>query len=424
MKKKMLFIFLIISAVSLAAPTQEWNRTWSTSGDDLGYGIAMDPLGNVYMVGYTWNPGVGSLALIVKYDSSGTQLWNRTWGGSGSDSGADIAFGGGDIYIVGQTFTSISGSETFIAKYNGDGDYQWNRTWGETPYVSITMTGRDIALGPGGDIYITGQKFNATTGNANAFLVKYNSNGDYQWNMTWGGVNYTDAYGVATDAGGDIYVVGLNTSFGASGYDAFLAKYDSSGTSLWNASWDGAIDERAYAVAVDSSGNIYTTGQTNSFGAGWYDALLLKYDSSGNYQWNRTWGGSDGEDSEGIAVDSSGDIYIAGYSFSWEPNGDAFLVKYNSSGDYQWNRTWGGIGDDEAYDAATDSSGNAYMAGYTASFSAGGDYDALFVKFGEAGAMPPGGFSGVGQVPESPLAITAIFGLAILIWAGLIFRRQ
>ena len=151
----------------------------------------------------------------------------------------------------------------------------------------------------------------------------------------------------------------------------------------WNRTWGGIDGDYGMGVAVDSSDNVYLAGQTDSFGAGGYDMVLVKYDSSGGQQWNRTWGGSIYFDSgEGVAVDSSDNVYLAGYTDSFGAGSDDMvLVKYDSSGGQQWNRTWGGGNRDYGWEVAVDSSDNVYLAGGTGSFGAGSG-DMVLVKYG------------------------------------------
>src|SRR6266850_3383422 len=119
----------------------------------------------------------------------------------------------------------------------------------------------------------------------------------------------------------------------------------------WAHSWGGAADDGAGSIAQDSAGNTYVTGRTESFGQGNGDVLLLNYDARGNLVWARTWGGSGDEAGYGVAVDQAGGIYVAGRTSSFGSGWfDALLLKFDSSGTLLWARTWGGGSYDVAYD--------------------------------------------------------------------------
>lgn len=118
----------------------------------------------------------------------------------------------------------------------------------------------------------------------------------------------------------------------------------------WNVTWGGIDDETAEAIAIDSLGNIYLAGYTNNTSSGDYDMYLVKFDSLGVYEWNVTWGGSEDEKARVIVLDSSDNTYLAGMT---EPLGldraDMCLVKFNNLGEYQWNSTRDGSVEEEAY---------------------------------------------------------------------------
>ena len=157
----------------------------------------------------------------------------------------------------------------------------------------------------------------------------------------------------------------------------------------------------AYGVATDSSGNVYVAGNTQGgldgkFYRGLTDFFVVKYNSSGTKQWTKQLGTSAAEIGHGIATDSSGNVYVAGYTFggldgnSNAGSSDLFVVKYNSSGTKQWTKQLGTSSDDEAYGVATDSSGNVYVAGITSggldgNSSSAGEENLFVVKYNSDG---------------------------------------
>ena len=197
-----------------------------------------------------------------------------------------------------------------------------------------------------------------------------------QWNHTWGGSDGEEGWGVAVDSSNNVYLAGTTYSFGAGPTNLALVKFDSSGAQQWNLTWGGRSGGYGFGVAVDSANNVYVVGGTSQ------DMVLVKYDSSGMQQWNRTWGGSQNDFGFGVAVDSSNNVYLAGRTYSFgEGLYDMALVKYDSSGVQQWNHTWGGSNWDEGRGVAVDSSNNVYLAGVTPTFGAG-SADMVLVKFG------------------------------------------
>ena len=189
------------------------------------------------------------------------------------------------------------------------------------------------------------------------------------------------ANGVATDSSGNVYVTGGtkggldgNTSSGDT--DLFVIKYNSSGTKQWTKQLGSTVRDSANGIAIDSSGNVYVTGVT--FGgldwntsAGTNDLFVVKYNSSGTKQWTKQLGSASSDFANGVATDSSGNVYVAGATYGGldgntnAGNSDLFVVKYNSSGTKQWTKQLGTAEYDEARGVATDLSGNVYVVGGT-----------------------------------------------------------
>ncbi|MCB9370706.1 SBBP repeat-containing protein [Candidatus Woesearchaeota archaeon] len=145
--------------------------------------------------------------------------------------------------------------------------------------------------------------------------------------MTYDSGNDEEAYGIAVDSSGNVYVTGYSEGVTS---DMLTFKYDSSGNELWNITYDSGNDEWASGVTVDSSDNVYVTGE--SYNGADNDVLTLKYDSSGNEIWNVTYdSGNDDSGAYGIAVDSSDNVYVTGYSDNGA-NWDYLTLKYDTDG--------------------------------------------------------------------------------------------
>jgi len=192
---------------------------------------------------------------------------------------------------------------------------------------------------------------NTSAGKADLFVVKYNSSGTWQWTKQNGTDRYDEARGVATDSSGNVYVTGYteggldgNTSVGKA--DLFVVKYNSSGTKQWTNQLGSSSRDSANDIATDASGNIYVTGTTygdldGNTSGGKADLFVVKYNSSGTKQWTNQLGTWDTDFANGVATDSSGNVYVTGSTYrnldgnTSAGNDDLFVVKYNSSGTKQ-----------------------------------------------------------------------------------------
>ena len=355
-------IALMLLGAKGVSAAQYWIATLSGGTFDRGSAVGVDSTGNVYMVGRAFTASDDYETVLVKYDGNGSVQWQRTLGATSGDEGAGLAIDtSGNVYIAGST-TSTGSWEAFVAKYNPSGTLQWQRTLGG---IDVDY-GFSVALDASANVYIAGAAASQGAGDYDLLIAKYDSSGAIQWQRTLGGTADDTGYGIAVGGLGGVYVAGGVASAGAGGYDAFLVKYNSSGTLQWQRVLGGANTDGAYAVAADASDNAYLLGYTNSQGSGGYDILLAKYDSSGTIQWQRSLGGASTEIGYGVTVDSSGNPYIVGYTTTQGAgSADILVAKYNSSGALQWQRILGDSFSNSGYGIVVDSTGNMYATGRT-----------------------------------------------------------
>jgi len=260
--------------------------------------------------------------------------WRTTWGGIAFEYGEGVAVDSvGNSYITGRTYSFGAGDwDAFLVKYDASGTRLWNTTWGGLEYDH----GYEIAVDSEDNIYITGATSNFGAGEVDAFLVKYDASGTQLWNTTWGYSKNDLAFGLAVDQAGNVYISGLTTHISDTSLcEQFVAKYYSNGTIQWSQGVPSYYNERGNGIAVDSSGNIYITGVSEQ-PAPWDEkkAFLEKYTPSGLQLWVIFWDEPSHQIGRGVAVDSSDNIYITGISA-----GSLFLAKYNASGTQLWNLT-------------------------------------------------------------------------------------
>ncbi|KKK96573.1 hypothetical protein LCGC14_2661420, partial [marine sediment metagenome] len=234
-------------------------------------------------------------------------------------------------------------------------------------------------LDASGNAFITGSTESYGVGHSDVFIVKYDSGGNLLWSNAWGGSEEDLGFEIALDYFGNVFIMGWTLSYGAGSEDVFLLKYNSSGNLLWNNTWGGSGYEYAYEIALDASGNTCITGVTSSYGPGHSAVFLLKYDSSGNLMWDKTWGGSANDYGKGIALDSSGNTFITGI-YGGAGYSDVFLLKYDSSGNLLLYNTWKGSGYTFGYGIALDTLGNAFITGDTGNYGEEGDFDVFLLK--------------------------------------------
>ena len=340
----------------------QWVYAAGGTGRDRGRKIALDSSGNIYVTGYYWSTvdfGGGNVtsngywdAFLLKLNSSGTFQWVKSYGSTLNDLGRDVAIDSNDnIYMLGNYRGTVDfgggdengavNGDIFLVKFNSSGVFQWVYTAG----ASAADDSRALALDSNDNPYITGS-FSGTVdfggGNITAantddlFILKLNSSGAYQNIYTSNIFTTQKGKGLAVDSSGNIYATGTfsgTVDFGGgnittSGNDIYLLKLNSSFAFQWVKRFavdnGGAGLALGLAVTVDEDGNVYSVGQIGStidlgggsqgFG-GQNDAYIVKHDSSGSFQWSKTFGSGSQNNIDkalDIVIDSNGFVIAVG----------------------------------------------------------------------------------------------------------------
>ncbi len=316
--------------------------------------------------------------LVVK--AIGT-VWVHTWGGSDKELvGRPIVSSTGEVFVAGHASSYGAGNrDVLVIKYHPDGSLAWVKTWGGSAEDYATQGIVDA----NGDFIVVGLTESFGAGGDDDVLLKYSAAGDLLWQKTWGGAGDEALSFVDLDASGNIYVSGRTNTFGAGGWDAVIRKYSPSGNLLWARTWGGSATEYStHILAVEQ--NIYLLGYTSSYGAGGYDTFLIKFDAEGNRQWVKTWGGSSSDCAESVYIDANGDLIVIGSTYSYgSGSDDVFILKFDSSGNLQFQKTWGSTQRDQGWDITVDDSNNIFVSGGTMGFSS--DWDAILLMLDSSG---------------------------------------
>ena len=455
-------------------PRDGWAHSWGGISWDDGNGVAVDYTGNVYVAGsycgsvdfdtsssislHSSTAGPDSShpplndAYLSKFNSDWEFEWVLTWGNADPDSAHAVAVdSSGNILVTGafkgsvdldpgpgtdiHTSSGNSFVDAFLMKLGSSGEFEWARTWGG----SIGDVGLAVAVDDSGDALVTGyfmdtvdfdpgplSELRSTGGyQHNVFLAKFNSEGEFQWVRTWGGditEGYTgngDGTGVAVGCNGDVYVTG--TFYGTIDFDpgpgidrhstqgdfvegVFLSKFDSNGEFHWARNWHGqglmGLRPLSPGVSTDGKGYIFVTGGFNDsvdfdpgpeteehISIGNVDVFLSSFDTSGGFQWVRTWGGPNDDWGLSVAASGSGNVYVTGLfgegSVDFDPGpgteehtsnakAGAFLSVFDSDGDFRSVSTWVGTEKVKGRAVTVDNSEDVIITG---NFSGTVDFD-------------------------------------------------
>jgi hypothetical protein len=420
---------------------------------DNAYAIKTDASGNVYITGpyysavdfdasaavQTMTATAGADIYVAKYDVNGAYVSANSFGNIGTDMGwALYVDASNNLFVAGNFGSTIDfdpsastnnltagGSYTnvFFAKYNSTGAFQLAKCIGDIATGGLSESAQAVTRDAAGNIYMTGNftgivDFDPSAATAtlasvtttasttmDAFIAKYDANGNYVWAKQIGGSATELGYSIKTDASGNVFVTGYFNSadcdFDPSAatfslatqgnYDIFVAKYDANGNYLAAINVGGATDDRVTTLAVDALSNVYIGGYVNgpvdmdpgaavaSFTpAGNADGYFAKYTNSLTYVTAGLVGGINSDQVWGIEVDALGNIVIGGYyngTADMDPGAsvqnlvtagstDIFFAKYTNAGAYVFAKSIGGTSGDVISDMTIDISGNIYVTGY------------------------------------------------------------
>jgi len=248
---------------------------------------------------------------------------------------------------------------------------EWNKTFNcvgpDFAYKAIQTSDGGYALA--GITYLS--SLNGTA--AQPWLVKTDSLGDALWNWTFRAANHEVAYCAVQTSDGGYALAGTAYITDSNSFDMLLIKIDSSGNFMWNRTYGGIYDDGARSLVQTSDGGYALAGWTYSYEAGNYDFWLVKTDSEGYATWNKTYGGIGDDQAYSIVQTSDGGYALAGEKqiSTGFPLDDFWLIKTDSSGNAQFNRTYGGVNNDIAYSVIQTSLGGYALAGSTQSFGTG-----------------------------------------------------
>jgi len=367
--------------------------------------------------------------------------WGVIFGGTGNENATDIGVdSSGNIYVTGMfkgtnvdfdadpvetdLHSAVGGMDVFLCKYNSMADFEWALTWGGTYYDRAY----GVDIDSGGNIVVTGyfrgtnvdfdpgegpleRDQHSSAGSYDAFVSKFDQSGEFIWADTFGGPEEENAFDVATDQFGNIYVTGsfMGTSdfdpgdsedgHTASGLtDIFLVALDENGDYIWGRHWGGYFEnvseDQGYAVEVGDFGDIYVTGNLSGEDVdmdpdpvleAWVttleggDAFLSMFDLAGNFGWAGIWGGDLQDAGTGLATDNDGHVYVTGryegmvdfdpgfgseVYISHGEGYDPFLSKLDVLGNHMWTRVWGGDSyNDYGWSVCVGASGTVYVIG-------------------------------------------------------------
>ena len=318
---------------------------------------------------------ISSLTVLVKAQDSGI-MWNQTYGSSEEDVAKSLVqISDGGFVVAGYTKAFDIDGDAWLVKTDASGNVEWNRTYGGADWDRANSL---IKTSDGG-YALAGYTHSFSAGFGDFWLIKIDSSGNMEWNKIFGDYDLDRANSLVETSDGGFALAGYTNSFGAGHYDFWLIKTDSSGNMEWNQTYGGVDQDIAWSLIQTSDEGFALAGDTLSFGAGDHDFWLVKTDSSGNMEWNQTFGKEDYDFAYSIVESIDGGYALAGISRS-EASADFLLVKTDIYGQIQWNKQYKRGSHSGAYSLIVTSDGGYALAGYSHSIFGSTGTDFWLVK--------------------------------------------
>jgi len=365
-----------------------WQKTFGGERDDEANSIQQTADGGYIVAGWTNSFGSGwEDVYILKLNSKGEIEWQKTFGEWYEDVANSIQQTTDGGYIVAGWTNSFGSGEkdVYILKLNSKGEVQWQKVFGGGDYD----VANSIQQTKDGGYIVAGWTESFGSGWEDVYILKLNSKGEVQWQKVFGGGDYDEANSIQQTTDGGYIVAGWTESFGFGYYtDIYILKLNSKGEVEWQKTFGGEYDDGAKSIKQTTDGGYIVAGWTKSFGSGEGDVYILKLDSKGEVEWQKTFGGKYDDEANSIQQTTDGGYVVAGWTKSfgsawWE---DVYILKLNSKGDLEWQKTFGGGDDDVATSIQQTMDGGYIVAGWTKSFGSGGE-DAYILKLDSKGEI-------------------------------------
>jgi hypothetical protein len=357
---------------NLPAGAVQWEKTYGGSNSDYADSVIQTSDGGYAVTGYGYSFGPKSDGFLVKTDANGSAQWQQSFGGSGDDYGRCVVEAADGGFAVTGSTTSFGGSwsDVYLAKFDFGGVLQWQRTYagvGDAQGYCLVRTG------DGGFVIAGSSAFGSDSGDI--MLIKTDANGNVLWNKTYGGTREDDGFSLIQTTDGGFAVAGQTFSFGHYDFDVYLVKTDSTGNMQWNKTYGGSKYEQGFSIIQNSDRGYTIAGNTNSFGNGSYDFYLVRTDMNGTLLWNQTYGGANDDFGRAVVQAADGGYAVAGITKSFGAGlDDIFFVRTDEKGNLESQKTYGTYGYEDAYSMIKTNDGYYVIAGSTGYLSGSSDF--------------------------------------------------
>jgi uncharacterized delta-60 repeat protein len=393
MKRIILALMFLLAFTSFLSLNAQWARTYGGNSYDYAHSFQQTSDGGYIIAGNTssFNTGYDDDIWILKLSSDGEIEWQKTYGGDKSDSVSFIQqTSDGGYIIAGNTSSFNTGydDDIWILKLSSDGDIEWQKTYGGDKSDSISF----IQQTSDGGYIVAGSTDSFGAGESDIWFLKLSSDGDIEWQKTYGGDKSDSISFIQQTGDGGYIAAGSTGSSGAGEIDIWFLKLSSDGAIEWQKTYGGDKSDSVSFIQQTGDRGYIVAGSTGSFGAEGSDFWILKLSSDGAIEWQKTYVGDKSYSASFIQQTGDGGYIVAGSAYSggeWGGNSEGYIwiLKLSSTGAIEWQKTYGGSGREEAHSLQQTIDGGYIVAGSTESSEDDwcDDYNSLILKLSSDG---------------------------------------
>ncbi len=401
--KKMFWVLKITLAAVLGVGllhAQEWNwaRAYGSGNTDQGMAMIQTPDSGFLVAGMTRSGAGQNDAFVMKLDLIGMPVWSRAYGGNSDDDARDlIRSSDGNYIFAGMTKSmGLGQSDAFVCKITPAGTVIWASAIGT---ATLNEAANAIYECSDGSMIIAGTQVVAARNEI--MVAKLNPTGGLLWMRVLQGASNDEATAIVQASDGNYIVTGFTNSWGSGFDDAFILKFDQNGNLLWIRVFGGALPDRGYALANLADGGFVVGGMVESWGNGSRDFMITSFDVNGNWRWSNAVGAGQYDEAYGIDQLNDGGYALVGKSQSFGSAWYAFITRLDAGANLMWASVLGGANYEQANAVARTLDGGYCLAGQTNTWGFGGD-DILAAKFVTSGQNCAGNIVPAGVIPFTP----------------------
>jgi hypothetical protein len=371
-------VSLALVLLSIEATAEQWDHTFGGPKSDYGFCVEPTPDGGYIIAGRMYSVGAGeSDAVLIKTDDAGEMQWYQVFGGEKADYALSVRqTADGGYVFAGKTYSFGEGScDVWLVKTDSLGNEEWSRTFGGP----LADAGNSVWQTADGGYIIVGKTYSSKVTECDLWLIKTDELGNLEWDRTFGGPKEDSGRSVQqTDDSGYI-IAGYKGVFGRGNWDSWLIKTDSSGALEWQLTPGIIGADGNFSVQQTADGAYIAAGCLYSRSKN-YDVYVVKVGPAGAAHWKKTFGGEAPDFGMSVDRTADGGYIVAGYTYSYgEGQSDVWLIKLDSEGNRVWDRTFGGAANDMGRSVREIAPDEYIIAGHTASFGAG-ERDVWLIK--------------------------------------------